>query len=164
MIAWLGLGSNLGEPVAQVRDAITRLASVDGLEVVEVSGLYRTPPWGDEDQADFINAVVRIETLLAPLPLLTLLQTIENEMGRQRTDRRWGPRLIDIDLLLYGSQQFHSENLEIPHPRMHERAFVLLPVCELDKTINIPGHGKAEQLLKRLDCSGIFRLDKDEIH
>jgi len=164
LIAWLGLGSNLGEPVAQVRDAITRLASVDGLEVVEVSGLYRTPPWGDEDQADFINAVVRIETLLAPLPLLTLLQTIENEMGRQRTDRRWGPRLIDIDLLLYGSQQFHSENLEIPHPRMHERAFVLLPVCELDKTINIPGHGKAEQLLKRLDCSGIFRLDKDEIH
>jgi len=164
LIAWLGLGSNLGEPVAQVRDAITRLASVDGLEVVEVSGLYRTPPWGDEDQADFINAVVRIETLLAPLPLLTLLQTIENEMGRQRTDRRWGPRLIDIDLLLYGSQQFHSENLEIPHPRMHERAFVLLPICELDKTINIPGHGKAEQLLKRLDCSGIFRLDKDEIH
>ena len=159
MKAWLGLGSNLQQPVSQLKDALRRLGQLEGIEILEVSGFYRTPPWGDDQQDDFINAVVRIETDLGPVPLLHALQSIENEMGRQRSGRRWGPRLIDIDLLLYGDQQVQSEELELPHPRMHERAFVLIPLCEIDKTVTIPGYGGAELLLKQLDSSGIFRLE-----
>ena len=164
MKAWLGLGSNLRQPVSQLKDAMGRLGLVDGIEILKASGLYRTPPWGDDQQDDFINAVVQIQTELGPVPLLYALQSIENEMGRQRTGRRWGPRLIDIDLLLYGDQQFQSEELELPHPRMHERAFVLIPLCELDKTVTIPGHGEAEELLKQLDSRGIFRLKGEELN
>lgn len=156
MKAWLGLGSNLQQPEAQLKDALGRLGALEGVDIIRVSGLYRTPPWGDESQDDFINAVVQIETSLSPLQLLHDLQSIETVMGRQRSGRRWGPRLIDIDLLLYGDLQFHSEELELPHPRMHERAFVLVPVCELDTTLKIPGRGAAGELLKQLDCTGIF--------
>ena len=163
MKAWLGLGSNLQQPVSQLKDALRRLGQLEGIEILEVSGLYRTPPWGDDQQDDFINAVVRIETDLGPVHLLHALQSIENEMGRQRSGRHWGPRLIDIDLLLYGDQQVQTEELELPHPRMHERAFVLIPLCELDKTVTIPGYGVAELLLKQLDSSGIFRLKDEEL-
>jgi len=159
MKAWLGLGGNLQQPVAQLKNALGRLGSTEGVEVLRISGLYRTPPWGDESQDDFINAVVQIETSLAPLPLLHELQSIENVMGRQRSGRRWGPRLIDIDLLLYGDLQCKSEELELPHPRMHERAFVLVPICELDATLKIPGRGVAGELLNQFDCTGIFHLN-----
>lgn len=159
MKAWLGLGSNLQQPVAQLKDALGRLGSTEGVEILRASGLYRTPPWGDSSQDDFINAAVQIETSLGPIPLLRGLQSIENVMGRQRNGRRWGPRLIDIDLLLYGDLQCRSEELELPHPRMHERAFVLVPICELDATLKIPGRGAVDELLKQLDCAGIFRLN-----
>jgi 2-amino-4-hydroxy-6-hydroxymethyldihydropteridine diphosphokinase len=162
MKAWLGLGSNLQQPVAQLKDALGRLSSLEGIKVLKASSLYRTPPWGDEYQDEFINAVVQIETGLEPLALLRVLQSIENGMGRQRGARRWGPRLIDIDLLLQGDQQCQSVLLELPHPRMHERAFVLMPLCELDATVQIPGHGIAGELLKRLDCSGIFHLNDED--
>ena len=158
MHAWLGLGSNLQQPVAQLRHALSRLGEAEGLEVLRVSSFYRTPPWGDEQQDDFINAVVEIKTSLDPIPLLRLLQSIENLMGRQRSGRRWGPRLIDIDLLLYGDQQYHSADLEVPHPRMHERAFVLIPLSELAAELEIPGHGAVAELLQQLDDSGICRL------
>ena len=160
MRAWLGLGSNLQQPVSQLKDALGRLGLVEGIEILKASALYRTPPWGDDQQDDFINAVVQIETNLGPIPLLHALQSIENKMGRQRSGRRWGPRLIDIDLLLYGDQRVESEELELPHPRMHERAFVLIPLCELDNTVTIPGHGMAQELLQQLDSCGIFRLEK----
>lgn len=163
MKAWLGLGSNLQNPVAQLKDALGRLGVAKGIRILKISSLYRTPPWGDEQQDDFINAVLQIETSLKPLALLRVLQSIENAMGRQRSGRRWGPRLIDIDLLLYGDQRLHSEELEIPHPRMHERAFVLMPLCELDTAVEVPGHGAAGDLLKQLDCSGIFCLNDDEV-
>lgn len=163
MKAWLGLGSNLQQPVSQVRDALGRLGQLEGIEILKTSSLYRTPAWGDEQQDDFINAVVQIETNLAPVPLLHILQSIENKMGRQRSGRRWGPRLIDIDLLLYGNYRYESEELELPHPRMHERAFVLIPLCELDKAISIPGHGMAQDLLQQLDSDGIFRLEADDL-
>jgi len=164
MNAWLGLGSNLHQPVSQLNDALGRLGKVDRIELLETSGFYRTPPWGDDQQDDFINAVVRIDTDLGPVSLLHVLQEIENEMGRQRSGRRWGPRLIDIDLLLYGDQQIQSVELELPHPRMHERAFVLVPLCELDETVTIPGHGVAKLLLRQLDSRGIFRLDDEELN
>ncbi len=158
MKAWLGLGGNLQQPVAQLRRALTRLDEAEGLEVLRVSSFYRTPPWGDEQQDDFINAVVEIKTSLDPIPLLRILQSIENVMGRQRSGRRWGPRLIDIDLLLYGDQKYHSADLEVPHPRMHERAFVLIPLSELAAELEIPGHGAVAELLQQLDDSGICRL------
>ncbi len=158
MNAWLGLGSNLQQPAAQLRRALNRLGETEGIEILATSSFYRTPPWGDEQQDDFINAVVQIETSLDPVPLLRVLQSIENEMGRQPSGRRWGPRLIDIDLLLYGGQQYRSAELELPHPRMHERAFVLMPLCELDARLEIPVRGTVEKLLQQLDCSGICRL------
>ncbi len=162
MDAWLGLGSNLQQPVARLQQALNQLDEADGVEILTTSSFYRTPPWGDEQQADFINAVVQIDTSLEAVALLRVLQSIEKEMGRQRSERRWGPRVIDIDLLLYGGQQYHSSELELPHPRMHDRAFVLVPLCELDASLEIPGRGRVGKLLKQLDCSGIYRL-KDGI-
>ena len=162
MKVWLGLGSNLERPVAQLNTALTMLNSTQGIELLQTSGFYRTPPWGDAQQDDFINAVVQIKTGLAAMPLLHVLQSIENRMGRQRSERRWGPRLIDIDMLLYGDLVFQSEELELPHARMHERAFVLMPLCELDETLVIPGRGTVAELLKNLDCSGISRLSEGE--
>jgi len=158
MKAWLGLGSNLDGPVAQLQLAFKHLADTDTIEVLQTSSLYQTPPWGDEEQGDFVNAVVQIETSLAPLALLHTLQSIENEMGRQRNDRRWGPRVIDIDLLLYGNSVVKTSELEVPHPRMHERAFVLLPIAELEPDLEIPGHGTSSDLLSPLDCSEIYQL------
>ena len=163
MKAWLGLGSNLQEPVMQLQQALRRVGETTGLKVLRTSSFYRTPPWGDEQQDDFINAVVQIETSLEPLNLLGELKTIENLMGRKRSGRRWGPRLIDIDLLLYGDQQLYMDELEVPHPRMHERAFVLIPLAELDPELDIPGRGSVENLLQQVDCSGIKRLENDNL-
>ena len=160
MQAWLGLGANLQHPVTQVKEALSRLDRAHGIEVRQVSSLYRTPPWGDEQQDDFINAVVQIETRLGPLSLLHSLQSIENAMGRQRSGRQWGPRIIDIDLLLFGDEVVSSAELHVPHPRIYERAFVLLPLAELDEGIEIPGQGEVGALLSQLDCSGICRLDE----
>jgi len=102
--AWLGLGANLQQPVLQLKEAVKRLGQMAGIEVSQVSSFYRTPPWGDVQQDDFVNAVLQIETSLDPLDLLQCMQSIENDMGRQRSGNRWGPRLIDIDLLLFGDQ------------------------------------------------------------
>jgi 2-amino-4-hydroxy-6-hydroxymethyldihydropteridine diphosphokinase len=156
--AWLGLGSNLQQPPLQIREALDRLGKAAGIRIINVSSFYRTPPWGDENQGDFVNAVAQVETDLDPVALLNVMQSIENDMGRQRSERRWGPRLIDLDLLLYGDQPYHSDKLELPHPRMFERSFVLVPLCELDPTLEIPGCGVIETFLKQVDCSGIFRL------
>lgn len=163
MKAWLGLGSNLQQPVAQLNEALYRLGETAGVEVLQISSFYQTPPWGDEQQDDFINAVVQIETSLDPIPLLHVLQSIEDLMGRQRSERRWGPRLIDIDLLLYADVQYQSEELELPHPRMHERAFVLVPLSELEKTLIIPGRGAIENLLQKTDASRICRLPEKKL-
>jgi 2-amino-4-hydroxy-6-hydroxymethyldihydropteridine diphosphokinase len=161
MQAWLGLGANLQHPVMRLKQALTRLGQAEGIEVAKVSSFYRTPPWGVEHQDDYINAVVQIETSLDPLALLHGLQSIENGMGRERSGHRWGPRVIDIDLLLFGDEMVHSTELVVPHPRMHLRAFVLLPLSELDENIEIPGRGVVGTLLSQLDCDGIYRLNDD---
>ena len=161
MKAWLGLGSNLQQPAEQLKQALLKLSSLDQVEILATSSFYRTPPWGDDQQDDFINAVVKIETSLGPDALLGGVQSIETGMGRQRSDRRWGPRVIDIDLLLYGDLRYRSDDLELPHPRMHERAFVLVPLCELDNTLEIPARGFVKKLMQQIDCSGISRL-RDE--
>lgn len=161
MLAWLGLGANLQQPLRQLKDAILRIEQTAGVGELQLSSFYKTPPWGDKDQPDFINAVVRIETSLTPIELLHQMQSIENDMGRVRKDRRWGPRLIDIDVLLYADQSIKSEELNVPHPCMHERAFVLLPLCDLDPAIVIPGWGRADSLLADLDHAGIMKCTGD---
>ena len=158
MRVWLGLGSNRQNPAARLREALDRLDRVDGVRLTGISSFYRTPPWGDEEQDDFINAVASIETDVAPFALLAELQAIETRMGRERSTRRWGPRIIDIDLLLYGDEIHSTDGLEIPHPRMHERAFVLVPMAELDASLEVPGHGRVVDLLRDVDCSDIRRL------
>ncbi len=164
MHAWLGLGGNLQQPVEQLKEALDRLAASEDIEILKSSSFYRTPPWGDPRQDDFVNAVVQVDTRLAPIPLLLQLQSIERAMGRQRGHRRWGPRLIDIDLLLYGNLTYQSDELVIPHPRMHERAFVLVPMAELDNGLEIPGHGPVESLLQNIDRRGIIRLPEAVSH
>ena len=127
--AYIGVGSNLDEPVRQVRSAIDALRAVG--EVVAVSSLYRTAPWGKTDQPEFVNAVVALDTKLRPRPLLHALKWLESELGRAEEGERWGPRRIDFDILMFGDEEIDDGDLVIPHPRLHERAFALVPLAEI---------------------------------
>ncbi|MEE8340342.1 MAG: 2-amino-4-hydroxy-6-hydroxymethyldihydropteridine diphosphokinase [Xanthomonadales bacterium] len=151
MDAWIGLGSNLANPGAQLREALLYLEETAGIELRKISGIYRTAPWGKRDQADFLNAVTMIETELQPGELLDVLLQIEQQMGRDRSVGRWGPRCIDLDLLTYNDLVMKSPRLELPHPRMHLRAFVLRPVLELDPDFMISGKRSAKECLSGLD-------------
>jgi 2-amino-4-hydroxy-6-hydroxymethyldihydropteridine diphosphokinase len=144
-VVYIGLGSNLGDRAGNIRKALDMLDESDSTSVLIVSSLYETEPEGYEDQDWFVNAVARIETALSPVGLLKLFKEIEQAVGRQK-NVRWGPREIDLDLLLYDELSFQSPDLVVPHPRMHQRAFVLAPLAEiaegvlhpvLDKTIGI---------------------------
>jgi 2-amino-4-hydroxy-6-hydroxymethyldihydropteridine diphosphokinase len=155
----LGLGSNLADPLAQVRRALQALQQASGLHVRRASGWYRSVPMGPAEQPDYVNGVVAAETLLSAEALLDQLQRIECAMGRVRTDVRWGPRVIDLDLLLYGSQVIDSQRLQVPHPGIGERAFVLVPLAEvLDEDFVIPGQGRLGTLLRRVARSGLTPL------
>ena len=158
MTAWIGLGSNLEDPAGQVCSALLRLGEMESIEVVRTSGFYRTAPWGGVEQGDFINAVTVIETTFNPEHLLNTILEIEWEMGRERTGDRWGPRCIDLDLLTYNDMELQSPGLELPHPRMHLRAFVLAPVLELDPDFRIPGLGPAQAQLELLENQNVQRL------
>lgn len=151
--ALVGLGGNLSGPLGQPSDylseALDRLDYHSAVRVLRRSRFYRTAPWGNTGQGDFINAVAEVETELEPLELLEPLLAIESELGRRRGER-WGPRLIDLDLLDYDQVALESERLVLPHPRMHERAFVLVPLLELDPEFRIPGRGRADELLAAL--------------
>jgi 2-amino-4-hydroxy-6-hydroxymethyldihydropteridine diphosphokinase len=127
--AYIGIGSNLDEPERQVRNAIEALRALG--DVAAVSSLYRTAPWGKTDQPDFVNAVVALDTKLEPRPLLHGLKWLERDLGRVEDGERWGPRRIDFDILLYGDQEVHDNDLIVPHPRLRERAFALVPLVEL---------------------------------
>ncbi|ANB18693.1 2-amino-4-hydroxy-6-hydroxymethyldihydropteridine diphosphokinase [Dokdonella koreensis] len=147
-LAWVGLGSNLADPVAQVRAGLDALAALPSTDVLARSRLYRTAPWGRTDQPVFVNAVARLSTALVPLDLLDALLGIERRHGRDRnSDLRWGPRTLDLDLLLYGDRRIEHARLTIPHPRLRERAFVLVPLAELDPELSIPGDGRVQDLL-----------------
>ncbi len=156
--AFVGLGGNLGDPVAQIEAALAALDCAPKTRMIRHSGFYRTPPWGLAEQADFVNAVAEIETELSPRRLLQELLRIEVEAGRVRSEERWGPRLIDLDLLLYGTAKIDEENLRIPHPRMAERAFVMVPLAELEPSLNLPDHGAVSVILDALDTSACIRL------
>lgn len=145
-LARIGIGANLGEAAATVRRAITELAGLG--TVVRASSLYRTKPWGVEDQPDFINAAALLETSLAPRELLRALQAVERALGRTPTFR-WGPRVVDLDLLAYDDLVVAEPDLALPHPRLHERAFVLAPLAEIDPSFQpalsaLPESARAE--------------------
>ncbi|MDV6343075.1 2-amino-4-hydroxy-6-hydroxymethyldihydropteridine diphosphokinase [Nitrosomonas sp. Is37] len=154
--AFIGLGSNLENPLFQIRQAISLLAELPDSRLIKQSSLYRSAPMGVVDQPDFINAVVHIETALMPQALLRALLEIERRCGRIRTYPN-APRTLDLDLLLYDDLQCHEEGLVLPHPRMHERAFVLQPLMEIERDCKIPGQGLVSELLaacteQRLEC------------
>ena len=155
--AYVGLGSNLQDPAAQIRAACAALDRIDGTRLCRVSQLYRTPPWGLSEQPEFVNAVAELETTLAPHALLQALQALEAAAGRAR-DVRWGPRVLDLDLLLYDALQLDEPGLHLPHPHLHERAFVLAPLADLAPGLVVPGHGSVQALRAGLDAAGIEAL------
>jgi len=140
--AWIGLGSNLENPKQQLTQAVSALNGLNRCRVLDRSRLYLSSPMGPQDQPDFINAVVKLSTRLTAHELLQALQDIEQSQGRQRNGQHWGPRTIDLDILLYGDQMIGSEDLTVPHPGLPHRAFVLYPLWELDPDLLIPAEGK----------------------
>ena len=160
--AFIGLGSNLDDPPAQIRRALQALAAMPETRLVRWSSLYRNPPAGYLDQPEFVNAVAEIETRLAPHDLLEQLLAIERAHGRVR-DVPNGPRTLDLDILLYGEQTVHEPELTIPHPRMLERAFVLVPLAEIAPDAVVPGGGRVADLVRRVDASVLFKLPDTRI-
>ena len=150
MRAFVGVGANLGDREATIRRAVELLDERDGVEVVAVSELRETAPWGPVEQPAFVNGAVAVETALEPAELLAALLDVERLLGRVRTGERWGPRTIDLDLLLYGEQVIDEPGLTVPHPRLHERRFALEPLAELDPDAYVPGHGRVAELLRAL--------------
>ncbi len=154
---FLSLGGNLGDPAKSMASALHMLDSSGSTRVVEVSSLHRTPPWGKVDQPDFLNVTAEVATTLAPLELLELCLELERRLKRVRVER-WGPRLIDIDVLLLGNSNVSDVGLEIPHPRMLDRAFVMVPLAEIAPDLVLAGKSAAEWAAE-LDSAGIERLD-----
>lgn len=145
---YIGLGANLADPRRQVEQALLELRRLPQSRLAAVSPLYRTAPVGPADQPDFINAVACLETALEPLALLSALQQIERRHGRIRTGRRWGPRTLDLDILLIANRVLEMPSLRVPHPHMHARAFVLGPLADIAPPgLEIPGHGRLGALL-----------------
>ena len=156
--AYVGIGSNLENPKLQVQQAIDVMDQHQKCKVVARSSLYQTDPVGFEDQPEFINAVCQLSTTLEPLGLLRALLNVESNLGRVRTGQVNGPRKIDLDILLYGNQILNLHDLILPHPRMHERRFVLQPLIELSPDIEIPKLGTAVDLLEYCEQQRVLKL------
>ena len=156
-IVYLGLGSNLNMPVKQLLDARTAICAVSGIKEIAFSSLYRSPPMGSQNQPDYVNAVMAIETHFSPLTLLATLQKIENEQGRVRAER-WGARTLDLDILLFGNEILDLPDLIVPHYGMCERAFVLYPLFEIAPDLIIPKHGSLAELVGRCPLANLERL------
>jgi 2-amino-4-hydroxy-6-hydroxymethyldihydropteridine diphosphokinase len=152
---YLGLGGNLGDPEASMAAALGILDEDARTRVVAVSSLYRTPPWGKTDQPDFLNAAAEIRTSHPPRALLALCLDAERALKRERRER-WGPRVVDIDILVFGDRSVHEAGLDIPHPRMLERAFVLVPLAEIAPDLEIMGKTVSERLAA-IDTAGIVK-------
>ncbi len=158
VIAYIGIGANLQDPLAQVARARQELRGLPHSRCTRASGLYRSPPLGPPSQPDYINAVAELETRLTPEALLRALQAIERRHGRRRGAQRWGPRTLDLDLLLYGELMLDDETLTIPHPGLYERNFVLYPLLELGGEIPVPGHGTVARLAAACPRGALVRV------
>ena len=157
MRAFIGLGSNLADPEAQIRLAVAALKILPESQFIQASSLYMSPPMGPQDQPDYINAVIELETSLSAHKLLDKLQAIEQQQGRER-NRRWGERTLDLDLLAYGDQCITDERLQIPHPGIAVRAVVLYPLAEIAEDLILPKLGAVNDLLKQCPLDGLKRV------
>ena len=157
MLAYIGLGSNLEGPKEQIKRALVALNDTPDIEVSGLSSLYRSKPLDGSDQPDYINAVCRVKTHLSVLELLYVCQGIESKQHRVR-DERWGPRTIDLDIILYGTQVIASKKLVVPHPEMMNRAFVLVPLKEIEPNLIVPILGSLTGLIDKIDTSKLIKL------
>ncbi len=158
--AFVGLGSNLDDPREHVRRALMELDTIPASRCTARSSLYRSDPMGPPDQPDYINAAAALDTELTAPALLRELQHIESAHGRVRKGLRWGPRTLDLDLLLYGAEEIDLPELKVPHPGLHERPFVLYPLAEIAPQLIVPGRGALQQLLIGCETQGLSRLDR----
>jgi 2-amino-4-hydroxy-6-hydroxymethyldihydropteridine diphosphokinase len=154
MRAYVGLGANLGDREATISQALRLLDEADGVDVVAASSLRETEPWGPVEQPPFLNGAAAVETTLGPRELLELLLAVEHRLGRVRKGERFGPRTIDLDLLLYADVELDEPGLTLPHARLHERRFALEPLAELAPDAVVPGRGRVSELLSALGVSG----------
>ncbi|CAH8223780.1 2-amino-4-hydroxy-6-hydroxymethyldihydropteridine diphosphokinase [Vibrio aestuarianus] len=152
---YIAVGSNLGDPVTQAKQAIDALKCLPKSEFIATSELYSSTPMGPQNQPNYINAVVKVQTELTPLELLDCTQRIELEQGRVRKDERWGPRTLDLDILLYGNEVIDSERLTIPHYGMKVREFVLYPLAEIAPNLQLPDGAELNELLNQVDRNGL---------
>jgi 2-amino-4-hydroxy-6-hydroxymethyldihydropteridine diphosphokinase len=157
VLAYIGLGSNLDNPESQLKTAIEALTGLPQTRLQARSSLYRSAPMGPQDQPDYLNAVVQLSTGLEPEALLDKLQGIEQAQGRVRA-QHWGPRTLDLDILLYGEDVVATERLKIPHPGIAERSFVLYPLAEINGQLEIPGLGGVRSLMEQCPDAGLSRL------
>jgi len=162
IVAYIGLGSNLDHPATQISSALQALVKLPESTLINHSHLYQSRPMGPQDQPDYINSVAHIETALSAEQLLDQLQAIEQQQGRVRKGAQWGARTLDLDLLLYGDSQIATERLTVPHPGLHQRAFVLYPLQEVAASLEIVGLGPLEQLLSTCPRDGLMCLDEAE--
>jgi 2-amino-4-hydroxy-6-hydroxymethyldihydropteridine diphosphokinase len=156
--AYVALGSNLDDPSVQVARAFTALAGLRGSRMVARSSLYRSPPFGPVAQPDFVNAVAGMLTTLDAATMLAELKALEERLGRDRPVVRWGPRLIDLDLLVHGTTRIDEPQIQVPHPGIADRAFVLTPLAEVAPDIDVPGVGRVRTLAARVDEAGMSRI------
>ncbi len=157
--AFVGLGGNLGDPQTRIEQALLALDAIPATRLVRRSRLYRSAPWGMTQQPAFVNAVAQLATTLAPRDLLDALLAIERANGRERDGLRWGPRTLDLDLLLHGDCQLDQPGLTLPHPYIAERAFVLVPLGEIAPRLQLPGGARIDELLARLGPHEVVPID-----
>lgn len=156
---YVGLGSNLAEPAEQVATARRAISVLQGVDEIAFSSLYRSPPMGPSGQPDYVNAVMGLQTRLPAATLLSRLQSIESAQGRVRTGERWGPRTLDLDLLLFGQQRIATPELTVPHAGIGERAFVLYPLAEIAPNLVVPGQGTLRELVRHCPLQGLQRIE-----
>lgn len=161
VLAYLGLGGNLDHPAERLRAARHAIAALPGVREVACSSLYHSAPMGPIDQPEYVNAVMAVETTLAPLDLLAALQAVEAQFGRVRDGQRWGPRTLDLDILLYGQHCFDTGSLKVPHPGLAVREFVVYPLLEIAPGLEIPGLGRLADLAQHCPLRGLARIEDD---
>ncbi len=159
-IAYIGLGSNLDNPVYQLKQALLKLENLPHSQLIKYSSFYHSPPMGSQNQPDFVNAVAKIKTQLPPIELLQVLHKIENQQGRVRTER-WGPRTLDLDILLYGNQQFQDNILTLPHTGLYFRAFVLYPLYECEPELILPDGQRLQDVTQHCVKNGLVRMQNE---
>ncbi|MFZ3154266.1 2-amino-4-hydroxy-6-hydroxymethyldihydropteridine diphosphokinase [Pseudomonas sp.] len=160
---YIGLGSNLAAPLEQLRSALAALAALPHTRLSAQSSFYASDPLGPADQPRYVNAVAALDTELSPLALLDALQTIELEQGRTRKAERWGPRTLDLDILLFGQRQLDEPRLTVPHYHMHARAFVLYPLAEIAPQLRLPDGRALGELLAACPFEGLERIDESPL-